>query len=218
MAAASMVFRPTDHAYADLLLVHAKQLFTFADTYPASYSLTVPSVQAFYNSTGFRDELLWGAAWLYYATSDNAYLTYVTGVNGQNYAQWNVFPAWFSWDNKLPGVQVCSDLLVDSYCITCDLFCCYFRPLEVPDLHSRVTYDCKGSALRTPKGLVDLDFLFAIVCRCFLQGSRWWSHLQMLSTLWVQAYWITKRQQMDSCVPCSLNHQAPQETGQRVSC
>ena len=33
LAAASIVFRPTDSAYADLLLAHAKQLYAFADTY-----------------------------------------------------------------------------------------------------------------------------------------------------------------------------------------
>lgn len=106
MAAASMVFRATDVAYADLLVTHAKQLFNFSDTYRASYSLSIPAVQDFYNSTGYGDELLWGATWLYYATGDNIYLAYVTGVDGESFAEWGVFPSWFSWDNKRPGVQV----------------------------------------------------------------------------------------------------------------
>jgi len=106
MAAASMVFRSTDSNYSDTLIASAKTLFNFSDTYRASYIFVNPEVQEFYNSTGFGDELLWGAAWLYYATGDNTYLAYVTGANGQSYAQWNVFPAWFSWDNKLPGVWV----------------------------------------------------------------------------------------------------------------
>lgn len=106
MAAASMVFRHTDPTYADLLVTHARQLFNFSDGYRASYSLTIPAVQAFYNSTGYGDELLWGATWLYYATGDNTYLAYVTGVEGESFAEWGVFPSWFSWDNKRPAVQV----------------------------------------------------------------------------------------------------------------
>ena len=34
LAAASIAFRPTDPAYADTLLAHARQLYTFADTVP----------------------------------------------------------------------------------------------------------------------------------------------------------------------------------------
>ena len=37
MAASSMVFRPTDAAYADKLVTHAKQLYTFADTVRKAY-------------------------------------------------------------------------------------------------------------------------------------------------------------------------------------
>ena len=37
MAASSMVFRPTDPTYADTLLTHAKQLYTFADTVRGKY-------------------------------------------------------------------------------------------------------------------------------------------------------------------------------------
>jgi endoglucanase len=106
MAAASLVFRATNATYADLLVSHAKQLFNFSTTYRASYSVSFPAVQAYYNSTGFGDDLLWGATWLYYATGDNSYLAFVTGVDGTNFARWGVFPSWFSWDNKLAGVQV----------------------------------------------------------------------------------------------------------------
>lgn len=106
MAAASMVFRSTDATYADTLVAHAQQLFNFSDTYQASYSETIPEFQDYYNSTGYGDELLWGATWLYYATGDNTYLAYVTGANGEKFADWGVFPSWFSWDSKRPAVQV----------------------------------------------------------------------------------------------------------------
>ncbi|CAM6040729.1 unnamed protein product [Sphagnum compactum] len=106
MAAAAMVFRTTDPAYSSTLLTHAKQLFQFADTYRASYSITNPFVQPFYNSTGYEDELLWGASWLYYATGNSSYLNYVTSENGAAFAKWQQYPSWFSWDDKLAGVQV----------------------------------------------------------------------------------------------------------------
>lgn len=115
MAAASMVFRATDAPYADLLVSHAKQLFNFSDSYRASYSLTIPAVQAYYNSTGYGDELLWGATWLYYATGDNNYLAYVTGAEGESFAEWGVFPSWFSWDNKRPAVQVLKNAAVNMF-------------------------------------------------------------------------------------------------------
>lgn len=105
MAAASLVFRRSNSSYSDLLLKHAKQLFAFGDTYRGSYSISIPQVQAFYNSSGYVDELLWAASWLFLATQDTSYLKYVTVDNGLEFANWGM-PSWFSWDNKLPGVMV----------------------------------------------------------------------------------------------------------------
>ncbi|KAL0379155.1 UNVERIFIED_CONTAM: Endoglucanase 24 [Sesamum radiatum] len=104
MASASLVFRSTNSAYSVLLLEHARKLFTFADSYRGSYSISIPKVQDFYNSSGYGDELLWAAAWLYHATRDESYLTYVT-VEGNFFANWGT-PTWFCWDNKLAGTQV----------------------------------------------------------------------------------------------------------------
>lgn len=106
MASASLVFRNTDSAYSDILIRHAQELFQFADSYRGSYSNSIPSVQAFYNSTGYKDELLWAAAWLYHATHNESYLNYVSVGNGEDFAQWGAAPTWFSWDNKHAGVQV----------------------------------------------------------------------------------------------------------------
>ncbi|KAJ8772510.1 hypothetical protein K2173_027687 [Erythroxylum novogranatense] len=104
MASASLVFK-SDSEYSNTLLQHAKKLFAFADKYRGSYSDSIPEVQTYYNSTGYGDELLWAATWLYHATGDKSYLQYVTGQNGQDYANWGS-PTWFSWDNKLAGTQV----------------------------------------------------------------------------------------------------------------
>lgn len=105
LASASLVFKGTDDTYSSLLLKHSRQLFAFADKYRHSYSMSIPQVQNFYNSSGYGDELLWAAAWLYHATAEQPYLDFVTGRNADTYADWGN-PTWFSWDNKLPGAQV----------------------------------------------------------------------------------------------------------------
>ncbi|GER27752.1 endoglucanase [Striga asiatica] len=105
LASASLVFKTTNSAYSSSLLKHAKQLFTFADKYRALYSNSIPEVQTFYNSTGYGDELLWAASWLYHATGERSYFEYVTGQNGEDFGNFGN-PTWFSWDNKLAGTQV----------------------------------------------------------------------------------------------------------------
>ncbi|KAL4274074.1 hypothetical protein GQ457_13G008210 [Hibiscus cannabinus] len=105
MASASLVFKAADSTYSSTLLTHAKQLLSFADNNRGSYSENIPEVATYYNSTGYGDELLWAASWLYHATGDGSYLGYVTGENGKQFAQWGS-PTWFSWDNKLAGTQV----------------------------------------------------------------------------------------------------------------
>lgn len=104
MASASLVFKKINPTYCNLLLNHAQQLFTFADNFRGSYSASIPQVQSYYNSSGYVDELLWAASWLYHATGDLSYLNYVTVMNGQVFTNWGS-PTWFSWDDKLFGTQ-----------------------------------------------------------------------------------------------------------------
>ncbi|KAL6010333.1 hypothetical protein ACLOJK_000764 [Asimina triloba] len=105
LASASLVFKDINTSYSDLLIEHADGLFTFADTHRGIYSASIPQVQTYYNSTGYTDELLWAAAWLYHATGDESYLFYATVDNGDKFAEWGT-PSWLSWDNKLPGAYV----------------------------------------------------------------------------------------------------------------
>lgn len=104
MASASLVFKTTDSTYSSSLLKHAQELFDFADGYRGLYSESIPQVQEFYNSTGYGDELLWAASWLYHATGDKKYMDYAV-KNGKEFAKFGS-PTWFSWDNKLAGTQV----------------------------------------------------------------------------------------------------------------
>ncbi|CAD5324769.1 unnamed protein product [Arabidopsis thaliana] len=97
LAAASLVFKPVDSIYSSTLLNHAKSLFEFADKYRGSYQASCP----FYCShSGYQDELLWAAAWLYKATGEKSYLNYVISNK-----DWSQAVNEFSWDNKFAGAQ-----------------------------------------------------------------------------------------------------------------
>ena len=74
LASASILFRSSDEAYAEQLLNNAKQLYQFAETYQGKYSDSFTDGQGYYVSSGYQDELAWGAAWLYKATGNDSYL------------------------------------------------------------------------------------------------------------------------------------------------
>ncbi|GKD67091.1 endoglucanase 2-like protein [Tanacetum coccineum] len=105
MASASLVFKSSSSQYSSLLLKHPEVVFNFANGHRGTYSKSFPQVEAYYKSSGYGDELLWGACWLYHATKDSTYIDFVTGDAGQNFANWGN-PTWFSWDDKLPGTHV----------------------------------------------------------------------------------------------------------------
>ncbi|KAJ1422592.1 Six-hairpin glycosidase superfamily [Sesbania bispinosa] len=105
LASASLVFMEINLSYSQILLGHAKQLFTFADTYKVSYSVSIPQVRKYYNSSGYWDELLWAGSWLYHATKDPSYLNYVTGQNENEFGSLGSL-SWFSWDDKHAAAQV----------------------------------------------------------------------------------------------------------------
>ncbi|GMJ09846.1 glycosyl hydrolase 9C1 [Hibiscus trionum] len=105
LAASSMAFKPYNSSYSDLLLIHAKQLFSFADRFRGLYDDSIPSAKQFYKSSGYSDELLWGAAWLFRATGEEQYLKYVVD-NGAYMGGTGLAVKEFSWDNKYAGVQI----------------------------------------------------------------------------------------------------------------
>ncbi|HEX8914633.1 MAG TPA: glycoside hydrolase family 9 protein, partial [Humisphaera sp.] len=118
LAAASLAFRPTDPAYADLLLGHARQLHAFADARRGKYSDSVPQARAFYNSwSGFQDELVWSAAWLHRATSEPAYLAKAEAeydrLANQNGTAFKPYKWTHSWDDKSYGCYVLLAKLTD---------------------------------------------------------------------------------------------------------
>ncbi len=111
LAAASIVFKDENPSYSATLLTHAKQLYSFADTYRGKYSDCVTDAQAFYNSwSGYWDELSWAATWLYMATNDNNYLTQAISASN-NWGKEGQTQNWgykwtHAWDDKHYGAQL----------------------------------------------------------------------------------------------------------------
>ncbi len=108
LAAASMIFANDDPAYSAQLLEHAIALYEFADTYRGRYSDAISDATAFYNSwSGYNDELVWGAIWLYRATGDAAYLNdAVAKYNDLNTEQGTNIKSYkwtLAWDDKSYG-------------------------------------------------------------------------------------------------------------------
>ncbi|HZF90298.1 glycoside hydrolase family 9 protein [Streptomyces sp.] len=111
LAASSMVFADSDAAYAGKLLTHAKQLYAFADTYRGEYSDCITDAQSYYNSwSGYRDELVWGAVWLYKATGDPAYLakaeSYYDNLSTEPQTSTRSYRWTLSWDDSSYGAYV----------------------------------------------------------------------------------------------------------------
>ena len=149
MAASSMVFRPTDPGYADTLLMHAQQLYNFADNFRGKYSDCISDAAGFYNSwSGFNDELVWGAIWLYRATNDPAYLTkaqtYYANLSNEPQTTTKSFRWTHAWDDKSYGCYVLLANLTNN-------------PTYRADAERWLDYWSIGAGLRTPGGLAYVD-------------------------------------------------------------
>ena len=107
-AAASMVFKAGDPAYAATLLTHARQLWATTESAPKNtYDTCTPVVKGFYNSwSGYGDELVWGSLWLYRATGEQSYLdralAYYPGLpkQGQGTSSPTKYSWTLDWDDK----------------------------------------------------------------------------------------------------------------------
>jgi len=111
MAASSIVFRPTDAAYANTLLSHARQLYSFADTVRRKYTDCITDASSYYNSwSGYNDELVWGAIWLYRATNEASYLakaeSYYANLSNEPQSSTKSYKWTIAWDDKSYGCYV----------------------------------------------------------------------------------------------------------------
>ncbi|KAJ7276266.1 9 glycosyl hydrolase [Mycena haematopus] len=97
----------TDETYAQTLLNHAQQLYTFAVNATGgqkTYQSSVPAVADAYGSSGFGDDLTIAALFLAWATSSSA-LYQQAQQYFQQYQLTNS-DAVFNWDSKTPGIYV----------------------------------------------------------------------------------------------------------------
>ncbi|XVF31799.1 hypothetical protein REPUB_Repub17cG0023600 [Reevesia pubescens] len=113
MAAASVVFKKANPHYSHLLLHHAQELFEFADKYRGNYDGSIRVVKSYYASvSGYMDELLWAALWLYEATDNEEYLKYVVNkAHCFGGIGWAITE--FSWDVKYAGIQIMASKLLE---------------------------------------------------------------------------------------------------------
>jgi hypothetical protein len=110
----------------------SQKVFQFALQYQGSYSDSLGSAACpFYCSySGFKDELLWGAAWLFRATNAVYYYNLVKSLGADDQ------PDIFSWDNKYAGAHVLlsrrallnGDKNFDQYRQEADNFMCKILP------------------------------------------------------------------------------------------
>ncbi|KAL1190247.1 Endoglucanase 23 [Cardamine amara subsp. amara] len=108
LASASIAFKQSNPKYSNSLLNKAVQTFQYADSHRGCYTDNPEvnkAVCPFYCSVnGFKDELLWGAAWLRRATGKDYYLKYL--VNNRQAFGEDVNYLEFGWDNKIGGLNV----------------------------------------------------------------------------------------------------------------
>jgi endoglucanase len=110
LAATSLVFAKDDPGYAAKALQEARELYEFADSYRGVYSDCIRDAAGYYRSwSGYQDELVWGALWLYQATGEKAYLQKAEAAYdaiqssdgpGKPY-KWTM-----SWDDKSYGAYI----------------------------------------------------------------------------------------------------------------
>ncbi|KAF7001911.1 hypothetical protein CFC21_017472 [Triticum aestivum] len=102
LAAASLVFKAADPDYSRRLVAAARDVMAFAWQHQGKYSDHVGGgVSNYYPSySGYKDELLWGSAWLLWATKNSSYLNDLMSLGANDGVD------MFSWDNKLAGARV----------------------------------------------------------------------------------------------------------------
>ncbi|KAH6764391.1 glycosyl hydrolase 9B8 [Perilla frutescens var. hirtella] len=111
MAAASIVFREVNPHYSHLLLEHAMQLFEFGEKFRGKYDESIEVVKGYYPSaSGYKDELLWAALWLYKATDNLTYFNFAI-QNGESFGGTTWAITEFSWDVKYAGLQLIAAML-----------------------------------------------------------------------------------------------------------
>ncbi|MDP4181084.1 MAG: glycoside hydrolase family 9 protein [Bacillota bacterium] len=106
LASAAAIFKSTDPTYADKCLLHAKQLFAFADATRSDKGYTA-AVGCYQSWSGFYDELTWASMWIYLATNDKTYLdkaqSFESNWEKEGVTSYIKYKWAQCWDQKLFG-------------------------------------------------------------------------------------------------------------------
>jgi endoglucanase len=141
LAAASLLFKHKNRTYSEELLKHAVQLYEFATTHRGLYHDAIPGAKAYYESSGYGDELTWAAVWLYKVTKEVKYIEQAENF----YSKFRIKdrPNEFFYNKKVAGIQLllAEQTLRLEYITTIKNFCDY----SIND------------QTRTPLGLVFID-------------------------------------------------------------
>jgi hypothetical protein len=84
--------------------IHCKQHHIKIPIFIAAKITNLTFLIISYRSSDYKDELVWAAAWLFWATNDTTYLNTAESLYNEFGLQ-NLNGA-FNWDNKVSGVQV----------------------------------------------------------------------------------------------------------------
>ncbi|XP_002739247.2 endoglucanase A-like [Saccoglossus kowalevskii] len=103
LAAIAFVFKDRDAGYSETLLYHARELFLFADDFREKYSTSIPEAAKVYDSSGYIDEIIWAACWLYKATNETFYLN--RAIVLYNNTPFNR-PYSFGWNDVTVGYRL----------------------------------------------------------------------------------------------------------------
>jgi endoglucanase len=111
LASIAMVFKDSDVVYSNQLITHAKQLYDFAYNFRGKYSSCITDASGYYNSwSGYNDELVWSAIWLYRATGEQKYLDRATtdyaNLGVENQTTLKSYKWTQAWDDKSYGSYV----------------------------------------------------------------------------------------------------------------
>jgi hypothetical protein len=89
---------------AELYLKHAIEIYDFADKYRDVYGNPCPEGASFYPSASYKDELVWGAAWVYRASGDESYYKKADEYYDSLGLSGRVLIGPISWDDASSGI------------------------------------------------------------------------------------------------------------------
>lgn len=99
------------------------QLFEFGDKFRGKYDERIEGAKGYYTSvSGYTDELLWAALWLYKATDNPHYFNYAID-NALSFGGITWAISEFSWDVKFAGLQLLASMVIFFFSRTSHMVC-----------------------------------------------------------------------------------------------